>query len=107
MQQQEKVALVTGVGIALALAEAGFTVAISGRRTAEQVQPALDEIRQYSSRSIYVKADVSSAADRLWLLANVGDQLGRLDVLVNNAGIAPRVRADLLDAGEESFDEII
>jgi 3-oxoacyl-[acyl-carrier protein] reductase len=111
--QQEKVALVTGgtrgigLGIALQLAEAGFTVAVSGRRPPQQVQPGLDEIRQHSARSIYVQADVSSAADRLWLLADVGDRLGRLDVLVNNAGVAPRVRADLLDASEESFDEII
>lgn len=113
MQQQEKVALVTGgtrgigLGIALKLAEAGFTLAISGRRTAQQVQPTLDKIRKHSQRSIYVPADVSSALDRKHLLETVEAELGRLDVLVNNAGIAPRVRADLLDAGEESFDEVI
>ena len=111
--QQEKVALVTGgtrgigQGIALSLAEAGFTLAISGRRTAEQVQPVLDEIRQHNNRSIYIPADVASAADREHLLETVEAQLGRLDVLVNNAGIAPRVRADLLEAGEASFDEVI
>lgn len=113
MQQQDKVALVTGgtrgigLGIALKLAEAGFTLAISGKRTAQQVQPVLDEIRKYSQRSIYVPADVSSAPDRKHLLETVEARLGRLDVLVNNAGIAPRIRADLLDAGEESFDEVI
>jgi 3-oxoacyl-[acyl-carrier protein] reductase len=113
MQQQEKVALVTGgtrgigLGIALQLAESGFTVAVSGRRTPEQAKPALDQIRERSERSIYVQADVSSPSERLWLLADVGDRLRRLDVLVNNAGIAPRVRADLLEASEESFEEII
>jgi 3-oxoacyl-[acyl-carrier protein] reductase len=113
MQDQERVALVTGgtrgigLGIALKLAQAGFTLAISGRRDPAQVELVLEQLRQYSKRSIYIKADVASATDRLWLVADVGDQLGRLDVLVNNAGIAPRTRADLLEAGEESFDEVI
>jgi 3-oxoacyl-[acyl-carrier protein] reductase len=113
MQQQDKVALVTGgtrgigLGIALQLAKAGFTLAISGRRTAEQVHPVLEHIRKHGQRSIYVQADVAAAGDRQHLLKTVEAQLGRLDVLVNNAGIAPRVRADLLEAGEESFDEVI
>jgi 3-oxoacyl-[acyl-carrier protein] reductase len=67
----------------------------------------LDEIRKRSKRSIYIAADVASAADRQHLLEAVEQQLGRLDVLVNNAGIAPRIRADVLDAGEESFDEVL
>jgi 3-oxoacyl-[acyl-carrier protein] reductase len=113
MEQHGKVALVTGgtrgigLGIALKLAEAGFTLAISGRRTAEQVQPVLEQIREHSEHSIYVPADVAAARDRQHLLETVEARLGRLDVLVNNAGIAPRVRADLLEAGEESFDELI
>ncbi len=113
MQDNDKVALVTGgtrgigLGIALKLAEAGFTLAISGRRAAEEVQPVLEQLRKRSSRSIYVQADVAAAADRLHLLETVEARLGRLDVLVNNAGIAPRTRADLLQASEESFDELI
>ena len=109
----DRVALVTGgargigFGIARKLAAGGFTLAITGRREAEQVQPALQQLKEQSPRSIYVQADVASAADRRALLATVEAQLGRLDVLVNNAGIAPRVRADVLEAGEESFDELI
>jgi 3-oxoacyl-[acyl-carrier protein] reductase len=105
----EKVALVTGgtrgigLGIALRLAEDGYTLALSGRRSADEVQPVLKQI----PGSIYVAADIASAADRTQLLKTVEEKLGRLDVLVNNAGIAPRVRADILDAGEESFDELI
>jgi NAD(P)-dependent dehydrogenase (short-subunit alcohol dehydrogenase family) len=113
MNHQGKVALVTGgasgigLGIALKLAEAGFTLAISGRRSLEQVQPALDSIRQHSAASIYIQGDVSLPADRSNLLRTIEESLGRLDVLVNNAGIAPRTRADILEAREDSFDELI
>ena len=110
---QNKVAMVTGgargigLGIALKLAEDGFTLVISGRRSLPQVQSALDQIRQRSAASIYVQADVSNGVERQRLLDSVEKSLGRLDVLVNNAGIAPRVRADILEATEESFDELI
>ena len=113
MPHQGKVALVTGgargigLGVALKLAHAGFTLAISGRRTSEQVQQALEQIRERSKDSIYVQADVSNGADRARLLLAVEESFGKLDVLVNNAGIAPRVRADILDAREDSFDELI
>ncbi|HTZ60411.1 MAG TPA: 3-ketoacyl-ACP reductase [Acidobacteriaceae bacterium] len=110
---RDRVALITGgtrgigLGIARKLAEAGLTVVVTGRRPADQVQPVLEQLKKESPRSIYMAADVASAADRQQLLKTIEQQLGRLDVLVNNAGIAPRVRADVLEAGEESFDEII
>ena len=113
MQDEQRVALVTGgtrgigLGIALKLADAGFTLVITGRRAGEEVKGALAQVRQRSPRSIYVQADVASSADRRLLLQTMESQLGRVDVLVNNAGIAPRVRADILEAGEESFDELI
>jgi 3-oxoacyl-[acyl-carrier protein] reductase len=113
MQLEERVALVTGgtrgigLGIALKLSEAGFAVAVTGRRPADQVQPVLEQLRQHGKPSIYVQADVASTSERPRLLETLQSQFGRLDVLVNNAGIAPRVRADVLDASEESFDELI
>lgn len=109
MGDERRVALITGgtrgigLGIAVKLAEAGFTIAISGRRPAEEVQPVLAQL----TGSLYVQADVASTPDRLRLLETVVSQLGGMDVLVNNAGIAPRIRADILEAGEESFDELI
>jgi NAD(P)-dependent dehydrogenase (short-subunit alcohol dehydrogenase family) len=109
---QARVALVTGgtrgigFGIATSLAHSGFTLAITGRRPEAEVQDALEELRALTP-TMYVAADVASAADRARLLQTIESSLGRLDVLVNNAGIAPAVRADILDAGEESFDHLI
>lgn len=108
-----RVAVVTGatrgigLGIALKLAERGFTVVMTGRRAGVDVAGALDAVRQFAPESIYVQADGASPGDRKRLLENVEARFGRLDVLVNNAGIAPKVRADILEASEESFDELI
>lgn len=53
------------------------------------------------------RCDISSRADRIALMAFTRDRFGRLDLLVNNAGIAPRERRDVLEATEESFDELV
>jgi 3-oxoacyl-[acyl-carrier protein] reductase len=112
-----KVALVTGgtrgigLGIAKHLAAAGFHVVISGRRDKADIQDALQDVAASfidpNQRAEYVQADVSSATDRNTMLETIEALFGRLDVLVNNAGIAPRVRADILEATEASFDELI
>jgi 3-oxoacyl-[acyl-carrier protein] reductase len=113
MTVDNKVALVTGgtrgigLGIALKLAQVGFSLAITGRRNADEAQSSLEQVKQHSPNSIYVQADVASRADHSLLIQKIEEHFGRLDVLVNNAGIAPRVRADLLEATEESFDELI
>lgn len=109
----EKVALVTGggrgigLGIASRLARDGYTMVLSGRRDEAEMRDTLHEVRQASPGSIYVKADVASSGERLALVQEIEAAFGRLDLLVNNAGIAPRVRADVLDATEESFEEVI
>lgn len=54
-----------------------------------------------------VQSDIASADDRRALLEYVREKYGRLDLLVNNAGMAPRQRRDLLEASEESFDELL
>lgn len=109
----QRVALITGgsrgigAGIARALVEDGFAVAITGRRTEEQVLPFLSELRSIQPEAIYLAADVADAEARSRLLESVRQRFGRLDVLVNNAGIAPRVRADILEETEESYDEVL
>ncbi len=56
---------------------------------------------------LYVQADVGDPQARQRLLADVQQRFGRLHVLVNNAGVAPKVRADVLDASEESFVDVL
>ncbi len=108
----KRVALVTGgtrgigLGVARALAAEGFELALCGVRAEEQVSDVLAELRA-SGEVRYFRADISSHEDRERLVAGVRDAFGRLHLLVNNAGVAPAVRADLLDGGEESFDRLI
>jgi NAD(P)-dependent dehydrogenase (short-subunit alcohol dehydrogenase family) len=56
---------------------------------------------------LYVRADVGRAEDRAKLIAEARGAFGRLHVLVNNAGIAPRERRDILEATEQSFEEVV
>ena len=102
-------ALVTGAsrgigrGIALALAAAGHDVVVNYARNAAAAEEVVKQIEEYGVRGRPVRADISLAADRRRLV----DEAGPVDLLVNNAGVAPDVRADLLDATEESFDRVI
>jgi NAD(P)-dependent dehydrogenase (short-subunit alcohol dehydrogenase family) len=108
-----KVALVTGgsrgigLGVANALAADGFALAINGRRDLTHVAAAIEELRGCGAEVLYCQADVSNAADRAKMLLQIEDHFGRLDLLVNNAGVAPETRADILEATEESFDSLM
>ena len=100
-----KTALVTGStrgigrGIADKLTEAGYTVVYSGTRAErpENLPAELD----------YMGCDISDREQRARIIRYVADRYGRLDLLVNNAGVAPLVRKDILEMDEESFDRVI
>ncbi len=96
-----------GFGVALELARSGFDVVINGRRGAQDVAGAIKELESAGAKVLYVQADIASLADHARLVDETCRVFGRLDVLVNNAGVAPDVRADILDAGPESFDRLI
>jgi 3-oxoacyl-[acyl-carrier protein] reductase len=96
-----------GFGIAQSLAADGWRLAINGMRPESDVQGPLAQLRESAPEVIYVRGDVSSAADRAACLGQIRAAFGQLNLLVNNAGIAPRVRADILEATAESFDEMI
>ena len=100
-----------GRGIALALARAGrHDLAINYAANEAAANECRDLCLAESGgkvRAGIVQGDVSLAADRARIVGFVREQFGRLDLLVNNAGVAPNVRADILDADEASFDRLI
>jgi 3-oxoacyl-[acyl-carrier protein] reductase len=101
-----------GRGICLSLARAGFGVVINYTSNAEaaveckrlciEAAPAAQKAKFET-----IQADISDPKGRARLLEFIEREWGWLDVLVNNAGVAPEVRADLLEATEESFDRLI
>lgn len=113
MPSTSRVALVTGgasgigFGISEALAREGFDLVLCGRRAEADVGEPLDALRDLGAEVLYVSADMGDADDRERLVEAVRSAFGRLDLLVNNAGVGPRERRDLLDATEESFDWVL
>jgi 3-oxoacyl-[acyl-carrier protein] reductase len=107
------VALITGgsrgigYGIAQCLAQAGFDLAINGVRLEWAVSEALDGLRTLGAEVCYCPADVAKPEARTAMLTQVRSHFGRLNVLVNNAGVAPAERRDLLEATEESFERVL
>ncbi len=100
-----------GRGVALELAKGGFSVAVhySGNETAAMETLALCAEARSSSlqRFEMFQCDISNAAQRSLLVERVFASFGSIDALVNNAGMGPRVRKDILDASEESFEEVL
>jgi NAD(P)-dependent dehydrogenase (short-subunit alcohol dehydrogenase family) len=96
-----------GLGIARALAREGWTLALCGVRAAADVAAILDELRAAGADVSYEAADIAVPSDRDRLVRAVHARHGAVHALVNNAGRAPRERADLLDATESSFEALI
>jgi len=109
----KKVAIVTGgargIGnsIAQQLAKEGYAIAIFDVILPENVKENLDLFKDYNVPFIYIQGNLADSGDRQRLVRDVIDRFGRIDVLVNNAGVSPKVRKDILEMEEESFDFVI
>ncbi|MBD3197267.1 MAG: 3-ketoacyl-ACP reductase [Candidatus Lokiarchaeota archaeon] len=116
--EKNKVALITGstsgIGkaIAIQLAKLNYSLIINGARTtqlSEEYNNSLKEIYNdaLKNRIIYIQADISKKSERITLVEKVKTRFGRIDVLINNAGIAPPERKDILNASESSFEKVL
>lgn len=109
----KKVALITGgtrgigLGIAKELAKAGFSLALNGQRDETDVRSVLEELRELNTEVAYFQGDVSVGEDRNRMVEAVIKRFDRINVLVNNAGIAPPERMDVLYATEENFEYVM
>lgn len=113
-----QIALITGAsrgigrGIAIELARSGFSAAINyarGQDGALECKRVCEHAAPRDAQSAFeiFQADISVASDRARLLKSVLERFGWIDLLVNNAGVAPSARQDLLETSEESFDRVM
>lgn len=109
----KKTALITGgsrgigLGIAKHLAKNGFDIAINGVRDELEVTEVVQSLKEIGAEVLYCQGSIASSSERNKIIQQVKNHFGRLHVLVNNAGIAPRERRDVLETTEASFDEVI
>jgi len=108
----DKVALITGgargigLGISRKLASEGWNLSLCGIKE-ESAVPALGELSGYGVKVQYTQADIGVGEDRIRLIKRTKDFFNRLDLLVNNAGVAPLERIDLLKADSASYDRVM
>ena len=108
-----KIALVTGgsrgIGFAIAdmLARSGYDLAINGVRRQDEIGDKLVALREHKVRVTYCQGDIGIQGDRKKILSAATGELGPLNLLVNNAGVAPRERKDVLDIEESDFDYLV
>ena len=110
---ENRVAVVTGASrgignaIAAKLAGEGYAIVAVGTSELESVAANLQSIREFGAPFAYVQADVSTPEGRQSIVACAMQEFGRIDVLVNNAGVPPKTRMDILETTEESMDRVL
>jgi len=109
----KKVALITGgtrgigLGISSVLAAEGYDLAVNGLREESEVQEVLEKISGTGSKVIYCRGNLADPTERNKIWKQALDHFGKVNLLVNNAGMAPRKRNDILNTDEESYREVM
>lgn len=112
-KQSPKVAIITGGGrgigrgIVLALAEVGWHVVVNYRGDEDAARATAEAAQKLGADALPLQADISRREDRERLINRTIDHFGRIDLLVNNAGMAPRQRLDILETTEASYDQVM
>jgi NAD(P)-dependent dehydrogenase (short-subunit alcohol dehydrogenase family) len=110
---KERVALVTGstrgIGkaIAIRLAQEGYAVAMNSRQTEDVVRESIEEVRAFGQPVLYLQGDIAQPGDRQAMVETLIQEFGRIDLLINNAGVGPKVRLDILETTEESMNYVL
>ncbi len=108
-----KLALITGggrgigLGISQILSEDGINLVICGTRPEKDLSQRISELSASGIEVVYIQCDITDKKARSRMLSVVDEKFGKLDFLINNAGIAPPERKDILEAGEDSFDKVL
>lgn len=111
--EDDRTALVTGASrgigraIALALAERGWKLGVNYRSSEQAANRTVADAEHRGTDAIAIQADVSEERDRHKLVDVMAERYSHIDMLVNNAGMAPRERCDMLETSEQSYEEVM
>ncbi|MDN3203547.1 3-ketoacyl-ACP reductase [Algoriphagus sediminis] len=110
---EKPIALITGgsrgigFGIASELAKNGFDLAINGVRDQKNAKANLEKLQQHEAKVVYLQGDISKTADRNTILQGMKEHFGKINLLVNNAGVAPKTRNDVFEITEDEYDYVV
>jgi 3-oxoacyl-[acyl-carrier protein] reductase len=108
-----KIALVTGgtrgigLGIAEKLAQNGFDLLLSGRKAEHELIETIDNLKKLGSKVTYYQGDLADSVSRKKIIDSISEKFPHINLLVNNAGVAPKTRLDILETTEESYEFVM